>query len=57
MAAEVQVDDLRMLRQRGEAGLKVRRMVERDGPDARLRGEIDTFSWWDYIRTRGKRWS
>lgn len=24
---------------------------------ARVRGEIDTSSWWDYIRTRGKRWS
>ena len=24
---------------------------------ARVRGEIDTSSWWDFIRTRGKRWS
>ncbi len=24
---------------------------------ARVRGEIDTASWWDYIRTRGKQWS
>ncbi len=24
---------------------------------ARVRGEIDTPSWWDYIRTRGKQWS
>jgi hypothetical protein len=24
---------------------------------ARVRGEIDTPSWWDYIRTRGKKWS
>lgn len=24
---------------------------------ARVRGEIDTPEWWDYIKTRGKRWS
>jgi hypothetical protein len=24
---------------------------------ARVRGEIDTSDWWDYITTRGKRWS
>jgi hypothetical protein len=24
---------------------------------ARVRGEIDTPSWWDYIRARGKQWS
>jgi hypothetical protein len=24
---------------------------------ARVRGEIDTPDWWDYIRTRGKQWS
>jgi hypothetical protein len=24
---------------------------------ARVRGETDTHSWWDYITTRGKRWS
>lgn len=24
---------------------------------ARVRGEIDTPAWWDYIETRGKRWS
>jgi hypothetical protein len=24
---------------------------------ARVRGEIDTPDWWDYITTRGKRWS
>lgn len=24
---------------------------------ARVRGEIDTPSWWEYIRSRGKRWS
>jgi hypothetical protein len=24
---------------------------------ARVRGEIDTPSWWDYVRTRGKKWS
>ncbi len=24
---------------------------------ARVRGEIDTQDWWDYIKARGKRWS
>lgn len=24
---------------------------------ARVRGEIDTPDWWDYIKTRGKKWS
>ena len=24
---------------------------------ARVRGETDTAAWWDYITTRGKRWS
>ena len=24
---------------------------------ARVRGEIDTPGWWDFIKTRGKRWS
>ena len=24
---------------------------------ARFRGEVDTPDWWDYIKTRGKRWS
>lgn len=24
---------------------------------ARVRGEIDTPAWWNYITTRGKRWS
>ncbi len=24
---------------------------------ARVRGEIDTHSWYEYIRDRGKRWS
>ena len=29
----------------------------RDKYLARVRGEIDTPRWWDYIRNRGKRWS
>ena len=24
---------------------------------ARVRGDIDTPAWWDYIKTRGTRWS